>query len=124
MSDNILPVNRFLSTLAVVAKEVEHLEWSRSRLFEQNIDAAWVESLTARPELAERLEAFVSRYGRLQDTLAGKLLPRWLLALADAAQLLEHTVFLVAITPEATHGADRKSAHREAARGSLLGHFG
>ena len=77
------PIDRFLSTLTVVAKEASHLEWSRSRLFEQNIDAAWVESLTARPELAERLEAFVSRYGRLQDTLSDKLLPRWLLALAE-----------------------------------------
>ncbi len=35
------------------------------------------------PELAERLEAFTSRYGRMQDTIAEKLLPRWLLALAE-----------------------------------------
>jgi hypothetical protein len=35
MSDKILPVDRFLATLAIVAKEAEHLEWSRSRLFEQ-----------------------------------------------------------------------------------------
>ena len=35
------------------------------------------------PELAERLEAFVSCYGRLQDTLADKCLPRWLMALAE-----------------------------------------
>lgn len=76
-------IERFLTTLAIVAKEARHLEWSSTRLFEQNIDAAWVASLANQPELAERLEAFVSRYGRLQDTLADKLLPRWLVALAE-----------------------------------------
>lgn len=35
------------------------------------------------PGCAERLEAFVSRFGRMQDTMADKLLPRWLLALAE-----------------------------------------
>jgi hypothetical protein len=81
--NKLLPIDRYLSTLAIVAKEADHLEWSCSRVFDQNIDSAWVESLTSQPELAERLEAFVSRYGRLQDTLADKLLPRWLLALAE-----------------------------------------
>ena len=33
--------------------------------------------------MAERLEAFVSRFGRMQDTIADKLLPRWLLAQAE-----------------------------------------
>lgn len=32
---------------------------------------------------AERLDAFVSRFGRTQDTIAGKLIPRWLNALAE-----------------------------------------
>ena len=81
--NNLTPIDRFLSTLAIVAREAKHLEWSRARLFGQPIDATWVESLAVNPELAERLEAFISRYGRLQDTLADKLLPRWLLALAE-----------------------------------------
>lgn len=79
----ITPLERFLATLHIVAKESQHLEWSQQRLFGETIDRAWVESLPGRPELAERLEAFVSRYGRLQDTLGEKLLPRWLLALAE-----------------------------------------
>ena len=33
--------------------------------------------------IAERLEAFVSRFGRMQDTIAARLLPRWLTALAE-----------------------------------------
>ncbi|WPL23878.1 nucleotidyltransferase substrate binding protein [Thiorhodovibrio frisius] len=40
-------------------------------------------ALDTQPERAERLEAFVSRYGRLQDTISDKLLPRWLRALAE-----------------------------------------
>ena len=35
------------------------------------------------PDIAERVEAFGSRFGRMQDTFAEKLLPRWLLALAE-----------------------------------------
>jgi hypothetical protein len=93
MRNDILPVDRFLATLAVVAKEAKHLEWSRSRLFRQTIDTAWVESLENRPELAEQLEAFVSRYGRLQDTIGDKLLPRWLLALAERLGSHRHMVF-------------------------------
>lgn len=76
-------VDRFVAALAVAAKQAAHLEWSRQRLFQDKIDARWVAALAERPELAERLEAFVSRYGRLKDTLADKLLPRWLLALAE-----------------------------------------
>lgn len=81
--NEILPLDRFLATLEVVAREGRHLVFSRNRLFAEEIDAAWVEALSEKPELAERLEAFVSRYGRMQDTMADKLLPRWLLALAE-----------------------------------------
>lgn len=77
------PLDRLLATMEIVAKEATHLEWSRARLFAQHIDAAWVDALSVQPELAERLEAFVSRYGRLQDSFADKLLPRWLHALAE-----------------------------------------
>ena len=81
--DSITPTDRLLTTLRIVHKESQHLEWSRRRLFQHPIDPEWVEALESHPELAERLEAFVSRYGRLQDTIAQKLLPRWLLALAE-----------------------------------------
>ena len=74
---------RFLATLHIVAKESAHLEWSRQRLFSQPITPAWVDGLDTQPEPAERLEVFVSRYDRLQDTIADKLLPRWLRALAE-----------------------------------------
>lgn len=79
----LLPVDRFLRTLEIVAKEGRHLAYSQDRLYGQPIDATWVRDLENNLELAERLEAFVSRFGRIQDTIADKLLPRWLSALAE-----------------------------------------
>lgn len=76
-------LERFLSTLAVVAREERHLLFSRQRVFHEPINADWVRSLEEQPEKAERLEAFVSRFGRIQDTIAAKLLPRWLMAQAE-----------------------------------------
>jgi hypothetical protein len=69
--------------LGIVAKEGRHLSYSWNRLFKQSIDVGWVNNLEANPECAENLEAFVSRFGRMQDTMADKLFPRWLLALAE-----------------------------------------
>ncbi len=84
MSENSpLPVDRFLQTLDIVSREGNHLAYSWGRLYSQPVDAAWVRGLEDHPEIAERLEAFVSRFGRMQDTIADKLLPRWLVALAE-----------------------------------------
>ena len=52
-------------------------------MFVQAIDVEWVGRLERNPGCAEQLEAFVSRFGRMQDTMAAKLFPRWLLALAE-----------------------------------------
>lgn len=79
-----LPVARFLDTLEIVAKEGKHLSYSWSSLFNQTIDVQWVASLEQNHSCAEQMEAFVSRFGRMQDTMADKLFPRWLLALAEA----------------------------------------
>lgn len=81
----VLPVERFLATLRIVQRESEHLAYSWRSLFDASptIDATWVETLDNDPERAVRLEAFVSRFGRMQDTIAGKLIPYWLQALAE-----------------------------------------
>jgi hypothetical protein len=81
--EDLLPIERFRQTLEVVGREAGHLAYSRTRLGAEAIDADWVASLPRHPELAERLEAFVSRFGRMRDSIADKLLPRWLLALAE-----------------------------------------
>ncbi len=78
-----LPLTRFLYTLEIAAKEGKHLSYSWNRLSNQAIDVDWVIGLEQNPGCAEQLEAFVSRFGRMQDTIADKLLPRWLLALAE-----------------------------------------
>ena len=78
-----LPVARFLQTLEIVAKEGRQLTYSWNRLFNQSIDVNWVENLEQNADCAEQMEAFVSRFGRMQDTMADKLFPRWLLALAE-----------------------------------------
>ena len=79
----LLPVERFLHTLKIVAREGQHLSYSWHRLYADEIDQAWVGRLESEPELAERLEAFISRFGRMQDTIADKLLPRWLESMAE-----------------------------------------
>jgi len=77
------PIDRFLQTLEIVSREGNHLLYSWRRVYAYPITADWVLSLETKPELAEQLEAFISRFGRMQDTIADKLLPRWLLALAE-----------------------------------------
>ena len=61
--------------IRVTAKEAHYLERTADRLRSLNIDIFWVESLENNDEHSEMLDAFVSRYGRLQDTLGDKLLP-------------------------------------------------
>ena len=66
--------------IRVTAKEARYLERTADRLRALNIDLSWVESLENSDEHSEMLDAFVSRYGRLQDTLGDKLLPAMLRA--------------------------------------------
>jgi len=81
--ETLLPIERFLATLNIVHKEGEHLTYSWRNLFRDEINEDWMKRLAAEPELGVQLEAFVSRFGRMQDTIADKLLPRWLLAQAE-----------------------------------------
>lgn len=74
---------RFLSLLEIVRREGDLLLKTDARLFKVNLDAAWVERLENDEDLAERLDAFVSRFGRMQDTLGDKLIPSLLRSLAE-----------------------------------------
>lgn len=74
---------RFLSLLEIVRREGDLLLKTDARLFKANLDAAWVERLEKEEDLAERLDAFVSRFGRMQDTLGDKLIPSLLRSLAE-----------------------------------------
>ena len=70
--------NRLLFLLEIAATEGRHLLGTRARLFAESIDASWVQQLENRPEVAERLDAFVIRFGRMQDTVGDKLIPQLL----------------------------------------------
>lgn len=67
----------------VVARECAHLGATNIRLFAEPFVSRKAERLADDPDLAERVEAFVGRFGRLQDTLADKLLPALLAALGE-----------------------------------------
>ena len=66
-----------LLALDLACKEAVHLRYTHSTLFAQPIDADWVQQLNHREDLAEKVDAFVSRIGRLQDHLGEKLIPRF-----------------------------------------------
>jgi hypothetical protein len=67
----------------VVRKECKHLSSTNQRLFENLFTVEQVARLEEDPDLAERVEAFVGRFARLQDTLGDKLLPLLLTALGE-----------------------------------------
>lgn len=69
--------------LRVVRKECRHLATTDQRLFAIPFTNAQVAQLEDDGDLAERVEAFVGRFGRLQDTVGDKLLPSLLLALGE-----------------------------------------
>lgn len=67
----------------VVRKECQHLATTDQRLFGNAFTLEQATRLEEDPDLAERVEAFVGRFGRLQDTVGDKLLPLLLTALGE-----------------------------------------
>ena len=67
----------------VVRKECQHLATTDQRLFGGLFTVEQAIRLEADHDLAERVEAFVGRFGRLQDTVGDKLLPLLLDALGE-----------------------------------------
>lgn len=74
---------RLAALLDVIEKECSWLKRSDRRLFSQTIDEAWLARLVQDDATSETLEAFVSRFGRLQDNLGDKLIPAMLRAIAE-----------------------------------------
>ena len=86
MSTNPLktpPDERLRFLVETVLAESALLQSTDDRLFAQPMTAQRAEALKSDPDLAERVDAFVARFGRLQDTLGDKLLPRLLDWLAE-----------------------------------------
>lgn len=61
--------------LALAEREASHLQYTYRTLYREPVSLAWVEALVEREDLAEKIDAFVGRFGRLQDQLGEKLLP-------------------------------------------------
>lgn len=66
--------------IKITSKEARYLLRTLARLEELKIDISWIKSLDESDENSEMLDAFVSRYSRLQETLGDKLLPALLRA--------------------------------------------
>lgn len=69
----------------VIRKEIKHLEYSSRRVFTEAFSTERARALATDQEQAERVEAYTSRFCRLQDTLGDKLLPAWLQAVGERA---------------------------------------
>lgn len=67
----------------VVRKECQHLTTTNLRLFAAPFTLVQASKLETDADLAERVEAFVGRFSRLQDTIGDKLLPLLLEALGE-----------------------------------------
>lgn len=78
-------INRLWQILRVVEKEAHSLQAVMQRLFPEHgaISPAWLERQLAIPEGIDRLESFVGKFSRMQDTLVDKLLPHFLLAVGE-----------------------------------------
>ena len=85
-------VQAMQQSLELARKEAEHLRYSQATLFALPINLPWVQSLSREPALAEKVEAFVSRFGRLQDHIGGKLLPRYAALVGEPAKTLLDTL--------------------------------
>lgn len=78
-------IERLLATLSLVGKEVHYLRDVTQRLFPG--DACWdthrLQRHLATPQGIDQIKSFGAKFGRLQDTLVGKLFPRNLEALGE-----------------------------------------
>jgi hypothetical protein len=74
---------RLLFLAKVIKREIKHLKTTDYKLFAQPFTLMTVKQMDSDEDLAERVEAFVSRFGRLQDTLGDKLLPNLLVFVGE-----------------------------------------
>lgn len=74
---------RLVFLCRITQKEIAHLQDTDRRLFADMFTVEVAQQIETDPILAERLDAFVSRLGRLQDNLGDKFLPQLLLAMAE-----------------------------------------
>ncbi|HJS14852.1 MAG TPA: hypothetical protein VJ795_07230 [Rheinheimera sp.] len=74
---------RLAFLIRVIKKEQQHLLQTDARLFATPLTKEKLAELEQNIGLAEQLDAFASRFGRLQDNVGDKLLPAVLVALGE-----------------------------------------
>ena len=72
-----------LRAIDIAMREWHHLDYTTQTLFATVPDLDWVESLSTRQDRSEKVDAFVSRFGRLQDHLGDKLIPQFAALLGE-----------------------------------------
>ena len=73
--------------LEISEKEAWHLAYSHRTLYAHAIDRQWVEALSQRDDLSDKIDAFIGRLGRLQDHIGEKLIPRFAALLSGIVPL-------------------------------------
>ncbi len=81
IAPDLLERLRFLTR--VVTRERSHLLATNTRVFAEPFSPSRARQLDVDTDLSERVEAFVARFSRLQDTLGDKLIPTLLRALGE-----------------------------------------
>ncbi len=76
-------LQRLQFLVKIVQRESAHLLATNERLFAVPLTPERLRQFDTDPVLAERVDAFVARFGRLQDTLGDKLVPALLAALRE-----------------------------------------
>ena len=75
---------RLAFLIETVELEVQHLLGTDQRLFSTSFSADRAAALRMNTDESERTDAFVARFGRLQDSVADKLLPEFLRCLGES----------------------------------------
>ncbi len=83
MSRQTQNIERIRFLVRVVEGECRNLKATDARLFSEPFTEHVARQLDSDPVLSERVDAFVARFSRLQDTLGDKLLPLLLAALGE-----------------------------------------
>ena len=74
---------RFRALLKICALELDYLKRIDAKLFAEPMNNTRIRLLPRDDELSVQVDAFVARFGRLQDTLGDKLLPVFLSAMEE-----------------------------------------
>jgi hypothetical protein len=76
-------LERLVFLIRVVEKEIRHLSYSSDQVFSEPFTVERACTLLTNEDFAQQVEAFTSRFCRLQDTVGDKLIPTWLKLLGE-----------------------------------------